>query len=61
MRRARVDTGQLGGKPMKFTGKMRTEAEQLWSDPTLSAEEVAEKIGVGVRTLYRHLGVRGSN
>lgn len=59
MRQSRVSSGKIGGAPEKLSGATLIEAERLWADATLSSAQVAEKIGVNVRTLYRRLGDRG--
>ncbi len=59
MRQSREASGKIGGAPEKLSGTALKEAERLWADTTLSSAQVAEKIGVNVRTLYRRLGDRG--
>ncbi|WJS87210.1 recombinase family protein [Paracoccus sp. TOH] len=56
MRRARVESGMIGGQPAKLKGALLAKARSLWADPRMSAAEVSEEVGVSVRTLYRHLG-----
>lgn len=59
MRQSREASGKVGGAPEKLSGTALKEAQRLWADTTLSSAQVAEKIGVNVRTLYRRLGDRG--
>lgn len=59
MRHSREASGKVGGAPEKLSGTALNEARRLWADTTLSSAEVAERIGVNVRTLYRRLGDRG--
>lgn len=59
MRQSREASGRIGGAPEKLSGAALKEAKRLWADTTLSSSQVAEKIGVNVRTLYRRLGDRG--
>lgn len=59
MRRSREASGKIGGAPEKLSGAALKEAKRLWADATLSSAQVAEQIGVNVRTLYRRLGDRG--
>lgn len=59
MRQSREATGKIGGAPEKLSGAALIDAKRLWAETTLSSAQVAEKIGVNVRTLYRRLGDRG--
>lgn len=59
MRHSREASGKIGGAPEKLSGAALKEAKRLWADATLSSAQVAEQIGVNVRTLYRRLGDRG--
>lgn len=60
MRSTRVALGTLGGPPEKLTNETLSQAQKLWSDKSLTASQVAERVGVSVRTLYRRLGERSS-
>lgn len=59
-RAAQAETGRFGAAPKKLDGEVLAEAKRLWADPALSGAEVAERVGVNVRTLYRRLGERGN-
>lgn len=49
------------GKPRIFVDEAkRAKAEKLWKDPTLSIGEVVKLLGVGVSTLQREFGNRGT-
>ena len=56
MREGRLESGMIGGRPVKLEGGLLVKARDLWADPGMSAAEVSEEVGVSVRTLYRHLG-----
>lgn len=58
MRHSREASGKIGGAPEKLSGAALKEAKRLWADTTLSSAQVAEHVGVNVRTLYRRLGDR---
>lgn len=47
--------GRVGGRPKKLTPAKLQVARALLRDGALTTREVAEQIGVGVSTLYRHL------
>lgn len=51
--------GKLGPRQRLADDKMMAKAKRLWADPTLSAQAAANEIGIGVATLYRHLGPKG--
>ena len=54
-------TVSRGGRPPALKGRDLVRARALLRDPELSIAEVAEAMGVGVATLYRHLpGGRGA-
>lgn len=55
---ARRASGKKGGKPAKLQGEALDEAKRLWADASLSGAQVAARVGVSVRTLYRRLGDR---
>lgn len=49
-------TGKLGPRQRLADAATMARARRAWEDPALSAQAAAEKIGIGVATLYRHLG-----
>jgi hypothetical protein len=49
---------RLGRKPI--AEDRLNKARPLWADPKLTAEDVAKRTGLGVRTLYRKLGPKGT-
>jgi len=59
--RAARDRGRLGGRPPALSGKDVAAAKAMLSDPELTVEEVARRLGVAPSTLYRHMpGGRGA-
>lgn len=62
MRRARVQSGNLGGAPSKLTDEQRKEIEELWYyDHSKSGKEIADMFGITQRTLHRWYGNRKGN
>lgn len=55
----RAESGKLGGAPTKKWKVSQKRAREMWNDPTRSASEVAELVGISVPTLYRRFGERG--
>jgi DNA invertase Pin-like site-specific DNA recombinase len=52
--------GRKGGRPRSLTEKDIAAAKAMLSDPEITVDEVARRLGVGPATLYRHLpGGRG--
>lgn len=52
--------GRKGGRPPSLSEKDIQEARALLKDPEITVSQVAERLGVGPSTLYRHLpGGRG--
>jgi hypothetical protein len=51
--------GKTGGKPRTPAAKMEA-AKLLWGDPAVTADQVSARTGIGVRTLYRALGPKGT-
>jgi DNA invertase Pin-like site-specific DNA recombinase len=52
--------GRRGGRPRSLTEKDLAAAKAMLSDPEITVDEVARRLGVGPATLYRHLpGGRG--
>lgn len=47
--------GRRGGRPRSLTEKDLAAAKALLSDPEITVEDVAHRLGVGPATLYRHL------
>lgn len=54
--RAIAAAGKLGPRQKLADEATMKRAQRYWADPTLSGPQAAEKVGVGVATLYRHLG-----
>ena len=52
--------GKHAGPAKALDRKKMADAKALWDDPALSASDVAKRLNVGVRTLYRHLGPKGT-
>lgn len=48
--------GKLGPRQKLADEATMKRAQRYWADPTLSGPQAAELVGVGVATLYRHLG-----
>lgn len=53
---ARAASGKLGPRQRLADEATMKCARRAWADPSLSAEKAAEKVGIGVATLYRRLG-----
>lgn len=52
--------GRKGGRPRSLSEKDIAAARAMLSDPEITVDEVARRLGVGPATLYRHLpGGRG--
>ncbi len=52
--------GRVGGRPRGLSNEDIAAAKALLSDPTITVEEVAKRLGVATSTLYRYLpGGRG--
>lgn len=47
--------GRKGGRPPKLSKAGMRDARQLLRSPEISVAEVAQRVGVSVSTLYRHL------
>jgi DNA invertase Pin-like site-specific DNA recombinase len=47
--------GRRGGRPRSLTEKDLAAAKALLSDPEITVEDVARRLGVGPATLYRHM------
>jgi hypothetical protein len=58
MAKARQGLKNLGRK--KFTPQQWKEAKALWTNPDVTAEAAAERSGIGMRTLYRKWGPKGT-
>lgn len=52
--------GRLGGRPRKIDATAVQMAMQAMSDPTASAREVANRLGVSTATLYTYINGDGS-
>jgi DNA invertase Pin-like site-specific DNA recombinase len=58
--KAARDRGRLGGRPPALSAKDIAAARAMLSDPNITVEEVARRLGVAASTLYRHMpGGRG--
>jgi hypothetical protein len=57
-RAARAASGRLGPRQKLADDAVMRRAKRLWSDPSLSAKDVALEMNIGVATLYRHLGAK---
>jgi DNA invertase Pin-like site-specific DNA recombinase len=52
--------GRKGGRPRSLSEKDIAAAKAMLSDPEITVDEVARRLGVGPATLYRHMpGGRG--
>lgn len=52
--------GRKGGRPRSLSARDIAAAKAMLSDPEITMDEVAKRLGVGPATLYRHLpGGRG--
>jgi len=61
-REAGAKMGAKGGRPKALGNpKKLAEAKRLWPDPELSGRAIAKLLGVGLRTLYDHLGPRSES
>jgi DNA invertase Pin-like site-specific DNA recombinase len=49
--------GTLPPRGPSFTGRQRREAEEMLRNTTMPAARIAEMLGVGRATLYRHVDV----
>lgn len=58
MGKARAGLAALGRQ--RFEPQQWKEARALWADPAVTAEAAAERSGIGMRTLYRKLGPKGT-
>ena len=47
--------GRLGGRPPALSAKDIKAAKAMMKDPDITMDQVAEKLGVAVSTLYRHI------
>lgn len=47
--------GRLGGRPRGLSNEDIAAAKALLSDPTITVEEVARRLGVATSTLYRYM------
>ncbi len=53
--RAARERGRVGGRPRSLTDADIAAARALLADPSITAREVARRIGVSVSTLYKYL------
>lgn len=53
--KAARDRGRLGGRPPALSVKDIAAAKAMLSDPKITVEEVAKRLGVAASTLYRHM------
>lgn len=58
MAKARQGLKNLGRK--KFSPQQWKDAKALWLDPAVTAEAAAERSGIGMRSLYRRFGPKGT-
>jgi len=58
MAKARAGLKNIGRK--KFEPQQWKEARSLWADKAVTAEDAAKRSGIGMRTLYRKLGPKGT-
>lgn len=56
---AKARAGRALGRKT-FTPQQWKDARQLWAAPDVTAEAAAERSGIGMRTLYRKLGPKGT-
>ncbi len=59
-RERKVELGVTGGAPTRLQGQRLEQARERWADLSTSARQVAEEFEVGVRTLYRLFGPKGT-
>jgi DNA invertase Pin-like site-specific DNA recombinase len=52
--------GRTGGRPRALSDKDLKEARVLLTDPEITVEDVARRLGVGPSTLYRYLPPQGT-
>lgn len=57
---ARKGITRRAAPPLKLAGKKLEQAKADWLNPETSAQQVADKHKVGVRTLYRRFGPKGT-
>jgi DNA invertase Pin-like site-specific DNA recombinase len=60
MRARKVALGATGGRPERLRGNTKAAAAAAWADLTKTARDVAVEFNVGVRTLYRLFGPKGT-
>jgi DNA invertase Pin-like site-specific DNA recombinase len=53
--KAARDRGRLGGRPPALSAQDIAAAKAMLSDPKITVEEVAKRLGVAASTLYRHI------
>lgn len=58
MAKARAGLKQLGRQT--FTAQQWKEARALWADPAVTVADAEKRSGIGMRTLYRKLGPKGT-
>ena len=58
MAKARAAGAKLGRQ--HYTPQQWKEAKEAWQDKALTAEEAAAKVKIGMRSLYRRFGPKGS-
>lgn len=50
--------GRIGGRKHKLTDQQLQRASQLFTDRTLSVEEIAKSLGISRATIYRNLKIK---
>lgn len=58
MAKARAGLNQLGRQ--KFTAQQWKEARALWADPAVTVADAEQRSGIGMRSLYRRFGPKGT-
>lgn len=58
--RARQGITIRPGRNVVLTGKLKQEAQGLWTNPETTARQVADAVKVSERTLYRMFGAKGT-
>lgn len=58
MAKARAGLKKLGRQ--RFTPQQWKDAKALWADPAVTVADAEKRSGIGMRSLYRHFGPKGT-